>query len=277
MATVLVAGGVNIDRVWRLSTRLTPGGRTMFRDVETRLGGGGFNAACALKALGHQVLFSVAVPDDPNGQTVRAALISLGFDETYIGWKAGQMRPAEILVEPSGERTILLAETSQISRLGHLPDVAADAIYADRRRIDPAALTQRLAQSIVVAQMPLEPEEHRPAHMLVASRVDFPDEDPRQVFERGKAMAGDALQAIALTNGGEPVLLWENGEIAEIAVPPTPPAGDTTGAGDVFAAGLTDALVRGAVPATAVRHASSVAARFLADREALIPTVSCGP
>ncbi|GLK85451.1 hypothetical protein GCM10017653_35210 [Ancylobacter defluvii] len=51
-------------------------------------------------------------------------------------------------------------------------------------------------------------------------------------------------------------------EVAAVA------AADTTGAGDVFAAGYIDALLREMPAPEAARHASAVAARFLADREA---------
>jgi len=73
-----------------------------------------------------------------------------------------------------------------------------------------------------------------------------------------------------LTDGEQPVHVFDAFGDTAVPVPPQPPVADTTGAGDAFAAGYIDRHLAGGTPVEAVRHANSVAARFLAGREAMV-------
>lgn len=276
MATVLVVGSVNVDRVWRLAAPLRSGARLTFTDVSTRLGGGGFTTGAALLALGHAVRLVATLADDGGGRVCHAALVRRGFDTRHVRFAEGRTAPLEILVEPSGERTIIAAAVAERRRLEVLPTDAVDLVYVNARRVAAEATAALLPRVPVVAQCPLEPGERRPAHVLLAATSDLVL--PADAFAYARGIAGPALEAFVLTDGEQPVRLFDAFGETVVPVPPQPPPADTTGAGDVFAAGYVDGLLDGAAPPEAVRRGNAVAARFLADRAAIAEpaTVAAG-
>lgn len=155
MATVLVVGSVNVDRIWHLATPVRAGGRLTCTGRETRLGGGGFNTGAALLALGHSVRLVATLADDADGRACHAALERRGFDMRHVGLVAGRTEPLDILVEPSGERTIIAPVAAERRPLDVLPAAGVDLVYVNRRRVDPAAMADLLLRLSIVAQLPL--------------------------------------------------------------------------------------------------------------------------
>ncbi len=82
-----------------------------------------------------------------------------------------------------------------------------------------------------------------------------------------------AAQSV-ITDGTRPVTVVEGGTAQEIPVPSPVGSADTTGAGDAFAAGLIDGLVRGEDTAAAVRRGMAGAARHLAGQTSISASVS---
>ena len=74
MAHIVVAGSVNLDRVWWLEAPLQSGARLSYAHRQLRLGGGGFNTAVALRTLGHDVSIVASLADDKAGRACRRAL-----------------------------------------------------------------------------------------------------------------------------------------------------------------------------------------------------------
>ena len=71
----------------------------------------------------------------------------------------------------------------------------------------------------------------------------------------GRAQVGERLTAFVVTHGSGPMLAY--GDAGCLQVLPKPAlAVDTTGAGDVFAAGVLDALAAGAELEAALTHAA---------------------
>nr|WP_245479781.1 carbohydrate kinase family protein [Hansschlegelia zhihuaiae] len=122
----------------------------------------------------------------------------------------------------------------------------------------------------VVAQIPVDVGERRPATVLIGSSSDLNVSSLRDPFDHARRLAGSSLRHFVLTDGPRPVQVWDAHGRASIEVTARPPASDTTGAGDVFAAGFIDAYLRGDALEETIRHASGVAGLFLSDRTAFI-------
>lgn len=265
MAGFLLVASAHIDRVWHLEGPLVPGGRQRHRHVEWRYGGGGFHTGSVLLALGHRVALATALSDDADGRRHHRALARRGFAMEASETVAQPTEPLEILLDPAGERTILLPARPR-RMTGPIPTEGFDYIYLNvRHRPDyPAAAAPR-----VVTQMPLDPGERRPAAVVIASRSDFVISDAA-LFERARATAGPDFRHLVVTAGAEPVTILSAGGAEHVPVPPLPPGTDTTGAGDFFAAGLLDGLARGLPVAAAAANGASVAARVLSDRRTFL-------
>jgi sugar/nucleoside kinase (ribokinase family) len=119
-------------------------------------------------------------------------------------------------------------------------------IYVRSRELDLAPiLAERLDSALVVAHVPPSGAGVRPARVLVASAMDLSDDERLAPWETGRRAAGEALGWIVVTRGpggaeahsAERRLLVPARDVAAV---------DSTGAGDVFAAGLVHALAAGA-------------------------------
>ncbi|HTJ59113.1 MAG TPA: PfkB family carbohydrate kinase [Devosiaceae bacterium] len=264
MARILVVGSANIDRIWWLDRPLVSSGRPFYERIESRLGGGGFNTGSALLALGHEVLLATTLFDDDKGRAILATLDACGFDTRFIAFVPGESIETEILIDPQGERTIIgRAGTGRKPVMAELPRVEAAAIYLNSRRMSATATSGLARFPHVVSQFPLSPGEIRPADVLIASRSDV--SGPADTLWRdARERAGQRLSQLVLTDGSKPVCVIERGEQVEVPVPPIGPVRDTTGAGDAFAAGYIDGILRGPdTAAIAARRGNEAAAAWL--------------
>jgi sugar/nucleoside kinase (ribokinase family) len=270
MSKILVLGSVNVDRVWRLDRPLRVGGRNLFGAVERRIGGGGFTTGAALLTLGHQVSIATSLGDDEDGRRCLETLRQLGFGTTDVSVQRRPTTPIEIFVDPFGERTILASGGTEAEPVTQMPTGSADLAYVATRKVDKAVLSRLSARMDVIAQIPLDVGEQRPATVLIGSSSDLSVAGLRNVFASGRRIAGPSLQYVVLTDGARDVRVWDRRAEQRIPVDPRPTADDTTGAGDVFAAGFIDAYLRGDEPRDAVRHGNQIAGLFLADRTAFV-------
>ena len=266
MAHVLVAGSVNVDRVWRLEEPLQPGGRATWLRVESRCGGGGFNTGATLLALGHSVTLVASLADDDSGHACLERLRGFGFDTGHVGLTGRRTTPLQIFLDPAGERTIVAPASTEHHRLTSIPDVAADLAYLNVRRAGARTLALLARRMPVVSQVPLQADERRPAEVLIASASDHPfaGED---AFAAACRIGGSSLCTLLVTDGPGPVRIVTGAGTEAVAVPALGAAAETTGAGDAFAAGVIDARLAGAAPRDAVERGIAVAARYLTGRD----------
>lgn len=266
MGRILVIGGACVDRLIRLAAPLRPGGRVPYAAVEERWGGGGLSTGAALIELGHDVDLCAALGSDATADELLAALRRRGFGTPHLRRLDRPTRPVDILLEPSGDRTILYAESPAEAAGSPVPDAACDLVYVNVRRLadDLAPFASR---AVAVAQMPREPGwGRRAARVLIASRSDFPGSGLDRLWSEAIEVSSGHLRALVLTDGAADVTVLEKDRRSLVKVPSRRPFPDTVGAGDYFAAGLCDGLLRGEEPARAVATGCDAAARFLAER-----------
>jgi sugar/nucleoside kinase (ribokinase family) len=244
MARIVVVGSVASDEVVRLGERCREGAHLNGVAQATRLGGGGANSAVALAAAGHHVTLVTAVGDDAAGAWQLEQLRAAGIDVSAIRQVSGPSTRSILLIDPAGERTIVnLGRAKETEPPHRLLDLAADLVYVRTRAAGLAPLLAEKGRTCpVVAHIPpLEPGIF-PARVVVASASDLEAAALADPFAAGRMAAGDGMDWMVLTKGGQGVQAFSAAETLACPAPSVPNV-DSTGAGDAFAAGLCHALV----------------------------------
>jgi sugar/nucleoside kinase (ribokinase family) len=262
VAELLVIGALALDRPIRLNGPFAAGARlqgvTLDGALGGRLGGGGGNAGVALARAGHRVSVSAFLAGDADGESVLAAAATAGLDTRLVSRRPGISRTTLILIDANGERVVLGLDPLLLSLtdLPHLPAPSGsdrfDGIYV-RAPYPGAAAWCEANPGLVVAHWPAG-EFRGPCDVLVGSVDDCDAAMLADPFTVARARFGDRLRWVVLTRGAEGVRAWSADQVLDVTSEPVPVV-DSTGAGDVFTAGLLDALTAGADMAAALAHA----------------------
>lgn len=269
MSRILIVGALAWDRPVWLEAPVASGvrlrGRTLGGTLDGRLGGGGANAGAALIAAGHDVAVMSLVSEEGDGPRIMAAAAAAGIDLSAVARMRGHGGQTLLLIEPDGERIVLGLDAS-LWRGADTTDLPALALAAERARaFQPDALYVRtplpgaadLMNAVagpVVAHWPTSADVLARAPILVGSADDLPPEASWDPYVAARTSGAACLRACLVTQGAGPVIIGLEADRLEVAPPPAIPK-DTTGAGDIFAAGLLDALCAGADLCDAVEHA----------------------
>lgn len=242
---MVVGSAAQDDVVW-LKQPLREGHHLDARQRKLRLGGGGVNTAIPLRHAGHHVSLVAPVGADPVGEWLLAKVQAAGIDPAAIQRVPGESTRSLVLLDPLGERTIVnLHRCRESGPPVRLRTLEADAIYVRSRDLDLAELlAERAGSMLVVAHVPPLAAGSRPAAVLVGSESDLPDEFLERPWAHGLAIAGDALRWVVVTRGEHGAQAWSAEGCLSVSAPRVQVV-DTTGAGDVFAAGLVHALALG--------------------------------
>jgi sugar/nucleoside kinase (ribokinase family) len=267
MARLLVIGNVNADEVVRLDAPPFSGAHLSGHPEGVRLGGGGANAAVALAQAGHDVAIRAAVGDDETGAHLVAACRNHGLDVSGLHVLPGRAtnRPL-ILIDPTGERTLIARKTIAADALEPPPDdIAADGVLV--KTFDPALaafMAARTAHGPVVAHAPPAAFDRWPATVWVTSESEATAAGGSDPWGAARARAGAGLQWLVITRGTAGAeALGPDGARHAVPAHPVDRVVDTTGAGDVFAAGLLHGLLGGADITAAMSLAALWAARAI--------------
>ncbi|RJX34570.1 MAG: hypothetical protein C4525_06780 [Desulfarculus sp.] len=236
-------------------------------------GGQAATAACALARLGLRVAYAGVAGDDPAGGLAASRLAEAGVDPRGLVLKPGATsQQAFILVEEGGgERTIVWTRdpACHLEARDLDPELLASCrvLHTDGHFIEASLAAARLARD-AGALVCLDGERIQEGtldlvklcHVVVGER-SFPQrltgiadagESLLALAELGPAWAGRTLgpQGAEMLVAGE--LVRHQGFLVE--------AVDSTGAGDVFHAGLVHAILLGHDPAKALATANALAA-----------------
>jgi sugar/nucleoside kinase (ribokinase family) len=276
MGGIVVAGNVGIDRIWQLDRPLRTGARLQCGSRVLRLGGGAANTAAALGELGHTPVIAASIAADAAGDDMVAAIRAAGLDTSGIQRPPGQTSPGDIFLDPEGERTLIGGMRK--------PRPLPPAVFAHEWTLlyvniaclgDPAALAGFRDRPWVVAQLPADLQEMRPAHVLIASRSDIGDLPADLLWRQRRALDGDMLRGIVITDGGRGADIVDRQGIRHCPTTSHRIA-DSIGAGDFFAAGMIAALVERASIVDAVRQGQAAASRFILSRPAMLRVLGPG-
>ena len=164
-----------------------------------------------------------------------------------------------MLVEPTGERTIIGLDGAVPDARPALeppsdhPAVRPDGLFI-RAAYDGAADWAAQLVGPVIVHWPA-PAYDGEADVVVASADDLPEDVASAPFAAASARIGPRLGWVVVTHGvAGAVAHGRDGARIAASAPPVVTR-DATGAGDVFAAGLLDALAGGAAMDQALAHA----------------------
>ena len=245
MAKILVIGSVAWDEVVKLDAPIRPGSHNGGRWLGRRLGGGAANTAMPLARAGDTALLVSAVGADLEGERLGQDLARMGIDTTYLDRWGEETTRSLVMLDPAGERTIVNLVRAPVPLPADLERIEADACYV--RSADPALtpiLAARVRLGPVLAHVPPVRDGFRPAQVLVGSASDLDADFLADPFAAGRRIAGEVLQWMVITDGAAGARAHGAGEVLEFPAPAVP-VRDSTGAGDVFAAGLVHGLARG--------------------------------
>ncbi len=245
MKNILVIGSVACDEIIRLKEPLRVGGHNQGYPETRRIGGGAANTALALAQTGDRIRVLSAVANDEDGKWLIAQLLQAGIDTSLIQNDAQAITRSLVFIEESGDRTIVNRCRAEVSLSDLQTFKEADVIYV--RSADSAltpVLNECVYDSLVVAHIPPVIAEFRPAQILLGSRDDLDSTFVESPWQRGLEVAGSHLQWVVVTQGGDGAIAYGEDRVLSSAAPQVVSV-DTTGAGDVFAAGLVHSLARG--------------------------------
>jgi sugar/nucleoside kinase (ribokinase family) len=258
MARFLVIGALAWDVPARLAQPLARGGRFAGVLAAGRLGGGGANAGVALRRAGHDVALAGPLRDDDTGAAIRDAAKAAGLDLALCDALPGPTPQTLILQDPDGERAILSLRhegaaplESYALRADAAIDYAAGGLYV-RAGFPGAAQIAQAQAGPVVAHWPLAMAGVS-ADIAIGSRDDLPADVLHAPFTSARDVFGPRLRCVIITAGAEGAVAYEGSKQWRQPALPVEII-DTTGAGDVFAAGVLEAICAGGTIADAMLH-----------------------
>jgi ribokinase len=245
--SLLVIGAVALDRPVRLAGPLKPGARlgavSLGDSLAGRLGGGGATAAVALRSAGCHVALASIVAEDADGDHALELAARSGANLRLVIRRPGDSRTTLILIDPDGERTIigLGARPSSLPTLPS-PDAIFDGVLV-RSPYPGAEAWAAAALGPIVVHWPA-PTFQGPADVVVGSADDLHPTVLTDPYRAAAARHGERLAWAVVTRGKDGASAFGPGRRVDVRAP-TAKVVDSTGAGDVFAAGLLAALSAG--------------------------------
>lgn len=245
MVDFWVVGSIAWDHVLYVPSLPLSGGFTRATAVLGRPGGTGANTAIALAGSGAAVHMVGYVGEDEPGARLLATLETAGVDTRFVEIRGEPTFEVVILVEPSGQRSIIDIRPSFLDavRVPVGETRPGDVVYfAAWRSAFRPVMGQLTARGVLVATIPpLPPAPAVPAAFLIGAQDQYGSQDPAGAIRDGDA----TLQAVIVTCGADGVIVHDRGGTTAFPVRRVA-AVDTTGAGDAFAAGFLFQVAGGA-------------------------------
>lgn len=254
---VWIIGPVGIDTVTYLDQLPTSGTFTRPDRIVERIGGSSGNVAAALASTGIDTGFISYVGRDVFGEKVKEFFAKSNVKHLHLQEVDGATNHALVMVDSSGERTILALTDSHLSEL-HLDQIPFSSddivVFALWRPffINHLRYVHSLGCSTVVGLEALSDLAVSYADCAIGSEAELGELDPRHHLDR--------FPRIVVTRGaGGSDEYREDSHIHQEAI--ATDVCDTTGAGDSFLAGFLTIYAQGSEE---VAEAISFGARWAA-------------
>jgi len=238
------------------------------------LAAAGISPAHHFLALGHEVALVSSLGNDELGETARSKLSELGFDMQHVLTRDSGTHITDILLEPSGERTILTPSQAPMRLFRLDGDVKADSAYINCFNPDATILKTLDSIGFVASQFPLsDASVPRPADLMIGSKGDFQELDDNALWRKAQHFCGSRLKHLIMTDGTRSITIYD-GQQERIVMPTKRTVVKSTiGAGDYFSANLVSALLAGTAIEDAAHYASKATADWLEQRDQKKPQV----
>lgn len=259
MAKVLAVGISTLDIVNVLERYPEEDEELRALDQQIRRGGNATNTLCVLSQLGHRCSWAGTLAEEPDARLIEVDLARHAIDTRYVQRAAHGKVPTSYisLSRRSGSRTIVHyrdLDEYDAAAFNAIDLGAFDWVHFEGRNIEATAqMLLRLKAERPRLRCSLEIEKPRPGIEALIPHADL------LLFSKGYARAqgfneGEAFlraqrtlneQALLVCAWGEDGAHALGGDQTPLAVPAVIPAQilDSVGAGDVFNAGIIDALL----------------------------------
>lgn len=267
---VLVVGGIGVDDIVYLAGQLIAGAYIEAQPEERSPAGAAATVATALAGAGVHTALAGAVGLDAAGDWLCQTLTTASVEQ-HICRIPGPSPRSLVLVEPSGERTIigitpdLMEHAITALSPDALPDSTGTLVIPSWRPQFSGVLRvaqDRGARTIVGLRALVEP--HVSAHFAVGSEHELGDVNPNVALDR--------FGTVVVTVGDRGAYALTSGRCINVE-PVRVDALDATGAGDAFLAGLVVALTDNEPLEQALRLAAAWGAAAVAQRGTRPPTL----
>lgn len=251
-------------------------------------GGSAANTAAGIAALGGKGAYIGRVRDDQLGQIFRHDIRSGGVRfETPAATNGASTARCFVLVTPDAQRTMMtyLGACTELDRGDVDPKLIADAkvTYLEGYLWDPPKAKEAIANAAEIAHAngrkvaltlsdPFCVERHRDTFLeLISDRVDilFANEDEImslfqvETFDEAASRVPAFVEIAALTRSAKGSVIVKGGEKVEVSAEPVAKVIDTTGAGDLYAAGFLYGYTQGRSMQDCARFGSICAAEII--------------
>ena len=279
---IAVIGSNMVDLVTYVNRMPVRGETIEAPSFEMGHGGKGANQAVAAARLGASVIMVTAVGDDMFADATVRNLSELGVDTRYVKRVRGKSSGvAPIMVEPSGENSILIVKGANADLSPADIDAAADVL----KTCDLILLQLEIPLETVYAAIAfgkrhgvrtvlnpapatpeLDPEKVRDVSFFVPNETELailtgmPAETEAQVAAAARSLIDKGVGTVVVTLGARGALLATATQVRRIEPVPVTPV-DTTGAGDAFVGSFARYFAGG----LGLEAALSQAARYAAD------------
>ncbi|GAA2751552.1 PfkB family carbohydrate kinase [Amnibacterium kyonggiense] len=280
---VVSTGNALVDVVAAVPHLPERGGDVLATSGRVEVGGGGFRALVAARAVGAEALFLGRIGTGPFGDLVRAALAGLAVPAPLPAVPDLDSGFSIASLEPDGERTFTTVPGAESAAPG-LEDVAVRAddvvhvhgygLVAPRRGPALADFVLRLPERVAVLLDPgpfgADADPGVLARLL--PRVDWWSGNAAEaraatglgdVEAAARLLAGTVRAGAVVRLGAEGCLIARRGSSPVHLSVPAVTAVDTNGAGDTHVGTFLAGLLGGLDPADAARAANEAAARFV--------------
>jgi sugar/nucleoside kinase (ribokinase family) len=246
MSDVVVFGTAVADVVLRVAALPRPGDQIRAQPLGWRLGGGSANIACGLAAAGHEVELIGPVGADSMAHALLAELERRGVGTDGCIRMSGPSARALILLDETGERTILIIGGEAWPEplpLGDLPSPSGVAcVYVESYALFAPTIADRFPEALLVATPPARGHNTWPADIIVGSERQYQTNGLTSPYEAARPVTQGRLKLVVVTRGARGADAYGPHDRYHVAGS-TARQVDATGAGDAFAAGLIAALL----------------------------------
>lgn len=268
MREVIIAGTVCWDRLFRLPDFPRQGAYIEAVGYEEAVGGEAVNTCLALRQWGApNILYGNPIGSGPSADRLRNSLDQLGLRRAVLPGGRNLTPVCDILVTPDGSRTIIgagFADLPELTAQVHITAIRSSWFSCD---LNWGATASQLYHRAAEQGMHIYAMDHLNASELPTGSVwqsstDWLGKpDDRQQNLAAVQNIAQSIQGVAiLTDGPRGTYVAAEGVTVILPTFTPPQVVDTTGAGDIFRAGMLFGLTLGWKLGACCSFASSAAA-----------------